>query len=73
MTVFAFPAANMPVLREGVTHAQAMEVLRRFCAESEACPTIAHRMNIPYDTVCKVMDGAVWPGARQVWIDRCMP
>lgn len=73
MNVIRFPAAAVPALQAGITHAQAMEVLRRFCSELEACPTIAHRMNIPYDVVCQVLDGEVWPGARQAWMDRCMP
>lgn len=69
-----FTIPNAP-LRGGVTYAQAMAVLERFCS-GEFCwapPTIADRLGIGYETVCKVLDGQLWPQARQIWMDRVLP
>lgn len=71
MSVSAFPLRVE--LRGGVSHAQAMEIIRRFGVDSEAAPTVADRMGIPYDTVCEVLDGQHWPGARNYWMDRVFP
>lgn len=57
----------------GVTHAQAMEVGRRFHEGSDAAPTIAHEMGIDYETVCAILGGRLWPGVRRFWMDRVFP
>lgn len=59
--------------REGITYAQAMDVFANYCERNQAAPTIAVKMGIPYKTVCDVLDGRLWTGARQYWVDRVMP
>ncbi|MGH7463409.1 MAG: hypothetical protein ACREMA_20565 [Longimicrobiales bacterium] len=73
MRVIAIPAGTEQ--REGVTYAQAMEIFERFCTDewSQAVPTIAVQMGIPYKTACRVLDGHIWPAARQYWVDRVLP
>lgn len=55
---------------EGVTYAQAMKVFERFVVDSVAVPTVAHELDIPYETVCAVLDGELFPGARFYWLNR---
>ncbi|MNL89890.1 hypothetical protein D3C87_2205040 [compost metagenome] len=50
-----------------------MEVFERFFARNEAAPTIALRVGIPYKTACRVLDGHIWPAARQCWVDMVLP
>jgi hypothetical protein len=57
----------------GITHAQAMEVHRRYFEALQAVPTIAQEMKIAYKVACDVMDGKLWPGAREHWLDRVLP
>ena len=71
MTVARLPARHDA--QGGVTYAQAMEAFERFFAASLAVPTIAAEMGIPFDAACRVLDGAVWPAARQYWVDRVLP
>ena len=59
--------------RVGVTYAQAMEVFERYFAASQAVPTIAHQMGIPFETACRVLDGHVWPAAYRYWLDKVFP
>ncbi|WP_316150072.1 hypothetical protein [Cupriavidus sp. BIC8F] len=61
--------------REGVTYAQAMEIFERFFVEgrTQAAPTIAHQMGIPYKTVCDVLGGHIWPAAYRYWLDKVLP
>ncbi|QRQ86268.1 hypothetical protein [Cupriavidus oxalaticus] len=80
MTTAQAPAATaaMPEgteQREGVTYAQAMEIFERFLVadRNQAVPTIAVEMGIPYNTACRVLDGHIWPAARQYWVDRVLP
>lgn len=72
MTVVDLKAINEPI-QGGVTHSQAMEIGRRFMSDGDAAPTIAHAMQVPYDTVCAVLSGLLWPGVRRYWMDRCLP
>ncbi len=60
-------------LQGGITHAQAMEIGRRFFEDSDAAPTIAHAMGLDYESVCASLDGRVWPGVRRYWMDRVLP
>lgn len=77
----AQPAGPMPYVfvvknpshQGGVTYAQAMEVGERFHADNYAAPTIAVQMGIPYETVCAVLDGTLWPECRRLWMDRVFP
>lgn len=55
--------------RQGVTLKQAHEVFRRFCEQLQAAPTVAAETGIEYETVCNILDGKVWPQARQQWVD----
>ena len=55
--------------RQGVTLKQAHEVFRRFCEQLQAAPTVAAETGIEYETVCSILDGKVWPQARQQWVD----
>ena len=59
--------------REGVTYDQAMEVFARYFERYQAAPTVAHQMGIPFKTACRVLDGHVWPAARQYWVDKVLP
>jgi hypothetical protein len=61
--------------REGVTYAQAMEVFERYFVadRSQAVPTIAQEMGIPYETACQVLGGLIWPAAYRYWLDRVLP
>ena len=61
--------------REGVTYTQAMEIFERFLTveRCQAVPTIAAEMRIPFNTACRVLDGHIWPAARQYWVDRVLP
>lgn len=72
MSVVTFKPASEE-MQGGVTHAQAMEIGRRFLSTSDAAPTIAHAMEVPYETVCAVLGGRLWPGVRRYWLDRCLP
>lgn len=58
---------------ESVTWAQAQEMFRRFFVDSEAVPTLAHRMGVDYEVACDVLAGKVHPGARRQWMDRVLP
>lgn len=60
-------------LQAGITHAQAMEIGRRFFEGSDAAPTIAHAMGIAYETVCDSLAGKLWPGVYRYWMDRVFP
>lgn len=60
-------------LQGGITHAQAMDIGRRFHEQADAAPTIAHAMSIEYETVCAVLGGRLWPGVRRFWMDRVFP
>lgn len=73
MKVIDFPACLTPAAEGGVTHAQAMEVHRRFCERLQAVPTIAHEMGIGYEAACQALDGVIWPGAHRYWVDRVLP
>lgn len=59
-----------PVREEGITYAQAMEAFDRFHVDSEAAPTVAANMGISYDTICRALDGKIWPAARAYWLGR---
>ena len=72
MSIASFKPASAEV-QGGVTHSQAMEIGRRFMSDGDAAPTIAHAMQVPYDTVCAVLSGLLWPGVRRYWLDRCLP
>lgn len=69
--VYALP--DPTPMQGGVTHAQAMEIGRRFHEASDAAPTIAHEMGIDYETVCAVLGGRLWPGVRRFWMDKVFP
>jgi hypothetical protein len=56
-------------LQQGTTLHQAHDVFRRFCEQSQAAPTVAAETGIEYKTVCDILDGKVWPQARQQWVD----
>ncbi|MGQ2994430.1 hypothetical protein [Variovorax sp.] len=73
MTVVQFPRATAACLEGGITHAQAMEVFRRYFERNQAVPTIAHEMGIDFKAACDAMDGRVWPGVHEHWVDRVMP
>lgn len=74
MSVIQFPGhQRAPQTEGGITHAQAMEIGRRFHADAEAAPTVAARTSIPYKTVCDVLDGKLYPDLRRYWMDRCFP
>jgi hypothetical protein len=73
MTVVQFPRPAMAQLDGGITHAQAMEVHRRYFEQQQAVPTIAHEMGIAYDVACDVMGGKVWSGVREHWAERVLP
>lgn len=55
---------------EGVTYAQAMEAFERFHVQLEATPTVADRMGIPYRLMVRILDGEVWPAAREYWLNQ---
>lgn len=59
--------------REGLTYAQAMQVFSRYFERSQAVPTIADEMQLAFGVVGRVLDGHVWPAARQYWVDRVLP
>ena len=74
--IIAFP--NLPIAQVGkalqpCTWAQAQEIGRRFYIEAHAAPTVAHQMGIPYDVVCDVLAGKVWPASRRFWMDNTFP
>ncbi|WPG35322.1 hypothetical protein [Variovorax sp. EBFNA2] len=73
MTATRFPRPAVAQLDGGITHAQAMEVHRRYFESMQAVPTIAYEMNIAYVVACDVMDGKAWPGVREHWVDRVLP
>jgi hypothetical protein len=51
----------------GVTFAQAMEAHRLSNEESLAVPSVAHRMGINYEVMCKLLYGLHWPAAHYRW------
>jgi len=61
------------VRQEGVTLNQAHEVLQRYFEQNQAVPTVAAEMGIEYKLACDIMDGKVWPQARQRWLDIVLP
>lgn len=63
---------NQNVMQSGLTYEQAMEVLERFCSMLQAVPAVADQMCISESTVSGVLDGKVWPQARQYWIDHAV-
>ena len=69
--VTALPVRNEQ--REGVTYAKAMEVFERFFVRNQAVPTIAHQMDIPFETACRVLGGHIWPAAYRYWLDKVLP
>ncbi|ADU36209.1 lipase chaperone [Variovorax paradoxus] len=73
MTVVQFPRPAMAQLDGGITHAQAMEVHRRYFEQLQAVPTIAHEMGDAYAVACDVVGGKLWPGVREHWMDRVLP
>ena len=73
MKVIQFPTRAAAQLEGGISHAQAMEVFRRYFERNQAVPTIAHEMGIDYQSACDAMDGKVWPGVREHWADQVMP
>lgn len=58
--------------RDGVTYAQAMEIFARYFERSQAAPTVAAEMEIADGKVCRVLDGHIWPAARQFWVNRVL-
>ncbi|CAN7454607.1 hypothetical protein LJR099_003057 [Variovorax paradoxus] len=73
MTVVQFPRPATAQLDGGINHAQAMEVHRRYFEQLQAVPTIAHEMGVAFKAACDVMDGKLWPGVREHWVDRVLP
>ncbi|MES2247604.1 MAG: hypothetical protein V4645_10000 [Pseudomonadota bacterium] len=73
MTVVPFPSRAAAQLDGSITHSQAMEVFRRYFERNQAMPTIAQEMGIAFKAACDAMDGKVWPGVREHWVDRVMP
>lgn len=74
MTVIQFPGRQRaPHTEGGVTHAQAMDIGRRYHAHAEAAPTVAARTGIPFKTVCDVLDGKLYPDLRRYWAELCWP
>ena len=53
--------------QEGVSYPQAMDIWARW-GDLEAAPTIAANTKIDWKTVCRVLDGNIWPGARRFWM-----
>jgi hypothetical protein len=51
----------------GVTFDQAMEAHRLFNECNLAVPTVAHRMGINYEVMCKLLYGKYWPAASDRW------
>lgn len=70
--VTKLPIRSNAPLQSGITYDQAMEILDRFCSRLEAAPTVAYRMNVGFNTVAGVLDGKVWPQARQYWLDHAV-
>lgn len=70
--VHPLPATNAAV-QGGVTYAQAMRIFELFHFDSLAAPTVAHDMGIPYEAVCKVLGGSLWPQCRRFWFDKYFP
>ena len=66
----AHPGAATPAAEGGLTNEQAMEVHHRFCAQLQALPTVAHEMGIDFDAACAALDGKIWPGVHQHWVNR---
>lgn len=73
MKVIQFPTRAAAQLEAGITHEQAMEAFRRYFERNQAVPTIAHEMGIDFQAAADAMDGKVWPGVREHWVDRVMP
>jgi hypothetical protein len=73
VTVVQFPRTAAARLEGGITHQQAMEVFLRYFERCQALPTIAQEMGIAFRAACDAMDGKLWPGARQHWLDRMLP
>lgn len=73
MTIAPFPRRAAAQMEGGITHEQAMEVLRRFCEQGQAAPTIAHFMSVPYESVCQLLGGAIFSDVWRLWCDRVMP
>lgn len=61
-----------PAMQGGITYAQAMEVIERYCAKGKAAPSVAREMSLDIDVVCDVLDGKIWPQARQFWLDHAV-
>lgn len=59
--------------KQGVTLDQAHEVFRRYFEQNQAVPTVATEMKIDYKLACDIIDGKVWPQARQRWLDIVLP
>lgn len=72
MTILHLPSNLNSANDGGLTHQQAMEVHRRYLELLQAAPTIAGEMGIPYKAVCNALDGKIWPGVHQHWIDRVL-
>lgn len=71
MTVVAISAIGDQ--REGMTYAQAMEIFARYFERNQAAPTVAAEMGLPNSKVCRVLDGHLWPAARQYWVGKVLP
>ena len=61
-----------PAMQGGITYAQAMEVIELYCAKGMAAPSVAHEMSLGFEVVCGVLDGKIWPQARQFWLDHAV-
>lgn len=73
MTVVKIRRATIPRLERGVSLDQAHEVFRRYFEQNQAVPTIAAEMGVDYRLACDIMDGKVWPQARERWVDIVLP
>lgn len=67
MTVATLKPAGPVLLQSGVSYEQAMEAHRLSNEESLAVPTIAERMGIDFEVMCKLLYGRIWPAAYQRW------
>lgn len=54
--------------QHGVTLERAHEVFRRYFEQAQAAPTVAALMGIEYKIACDILDGKIWPQARQHWL-----
>jgi len=59
-------------LEAGINYQQVIEVLERFSSGLQATPTVAHQMGLSDTAVGGVLDGKVWPQARQHWLDNAV-